>query len=123
MDLFCKIYASSVLSRNDMTGLLESITTPLLSIDYSLCINEDFNETKQIEFPDGFLFFPYYLEIEPAIINLDEEEIKRYFEQISTLSICLWSENISAITACDFEELLTNNGGYKSLQVPFPIKE
>ena len=74
------------------------------------------NKEKCKEFPDGFLYFPYRVELyflnEKIAIDLISSFIKK-----------LWENNIPAIAACDFEDELPEKGGYKSKNIPWPEED
>ena len=78
--------------------------------------NDDFDILKGKDFPDGFLSFPYYLEINfiEDIILVD------VIFQINKILSFLWSQNIPAVAACDYEDSLINNGGYNKYNLPWP---
>ncbi|MBO0940008.1 hypothetical protein J2I47_25915 [Fibrella sp. HMF5335] len=62
------------------------------------------------------VFFPYLLEID----IVDSFSTNKYVDNISILLKRLWDNKYPVIVAADFENLLSEAGGYKSTNVPFP---
>ena len=108
-NLYCKIYLNSELEIDELfqhiickvSGRKEYIRT--IKTDWGeidLCRNSDFNVQKLEDDPEDFVFWKYYLDIEP------EKGIDQYcyINKISKLLEGLKSENIKAVASCDFEE-------------------
>lgn len=118
INLFCKIFIDTDDSREEIISFVFasidgerdkwSVSNKFCNLD--LLKNDDFNEFKRTQKPDGFLFSRYYIEMEPN----EEIEINSYILYISELLIKLWGSGYQAIAACDFEEELPRKGGYKS---------
>ncbi|OBY76287.1 hypothetical protein BBG47_28115 [Paenibacillus sp. KS1] len=70
--------------------------------------NGDFDKDKRNQGNDGFLYYKYYLEIEPTEDVID----RNYVLEISNLLTKLWDADFKAIASCDFEDLLPRKGGY-----------
>jgi hypothetical protein len=122
----CSIYATGHISEVDLTSELGSFLNAKANaiscidkVDYQLYIegNDEFNEHKQKEFPDGFLFFKYliYIEFKEGVTQ------EFYVEETARILNWLWHRNIAAVAASDYESLLPENGGYKSHNVPWAI--
>jgi hypothetical protein len=124
--MLCKIY---VTGRDDlsekelMSAIIEKVGHDRLTFDgfekvgysYSMRANDEYDKLQEKIFPDGFLYFKFIIEIE-----IDESiETENAAKEIGQLLVYLWS-SYSAVAACDFEELLPENGGYKSLVAPWP---
>jgi len=116
LELFCKIYLDSdfyrviILSNireviGGELGQYSSLANDNCNLD--VLRNDDFQEHRRNELPDGFLFSRYLIEIEP---NEDVDE-ETYIATVSRLLEGLWSRGYKAIASCDFEELLPNKGG------------
>lgn len=108
--LYCKIYLSSekqieelYLMINDiLTGELEPIRTIKTEWgELDLRYNSDFDAERLKKNVDDFIFWPYYLDIEP---NNGIEQM--YIEKIAMLINHLKSKNIKVIASCDFEDEL-----------------
>ena len=116
-DLYCKIFIDnddpdeaiakkvSLITSGDIDQW--TVITDWSEID--IVQNDDFNEIKRREDPDGFLFYRYYIEMEP------EENVLRqdYIMKVGRLLECLWKEGWEAVAACDFEDELPRKGGYR----------
>ncbi|MFN5539770.1 MAG: hypothetical protein ACK481_06925 [Candidatus Melainabacteria bacterium] len=121
-DLACMIYVD--LSENElidkMLCLLSSSTrTNSFYIDNNEILiikNLSFDSVKRQQFPNGFLYYQQIIEVFP-----DETKTVSLENQITLISKIikyLWSEFIAAVAACDYEDKLPNNGGYRIGQMP-----
>lgn len=117
MDLYAKIYLYSTVPKNQVSDMVVQLTGDLKSLDWSVIKNDDFDQEKSIQFPDGFLFFPYMIELDS--VESFGEEI--YIESIAILLSRLWGKGMPAVISADFEDKLPEKGGYKSRNIPFPI--
>lgn len=79
--------------------------------------NSDYDKTKQYEFPDGFLYFQYILDIE------FKTEKKEIIFIINKILKWFWDNKMSAIATYKYENKLVLNGGYKSKDIPFPKRK
>lgn len=110
MNLYCKVYLDSSLPKNavvkslaEWTGgqiHLRTVSTGPFEVD--VVTNEDFDEARGREGRDGFLFYRYYLDIEPQP-DVSEAE---YVGAIRGLLTRLQGEGLRAVASCDFEHLL-----------------
>lgn len=117
-NLFCKIFIDTERDQNELLSLINSeisgevnkfeISNSILIIE--LRKNNEFNVVKSKNPSDGFLFYKYYLEIEPFSQVVERD----YIKSIADLLKKLWESKIGAIAACDFENLLPRNGGYST---------
>lgn len=118
MNLFCKIFVDIDISKEELVQRIAdctsgknerwSVRTNWGEID--VVNNEDFDETRRLQAPDGFLFYRFYLEMEPEEYVPEET----YIKSVGTLLGDLWEWNVKAIAACDFEKSLPMKGGYSS---------
>ena len=119
-NLYCKIFVYSLMTReqlsNEISDLLDlklegnsSIETEFFNIDFFK--NKEFDKEKAKEFPDGFLFYPYFLSID----IIDKNKKQDYKEMIKKIMLHLWSKECKLVVSCDFEDELPHEGGYKSL--------
>ncbi|WP_041227083.1 hypothetical protein [Crinalium epipsammum] len=114
--LYCKLYVDCDVNRNELVGLIAkltssrierwSVSTPECEIDVRN--NDDFDNNKRSKFPDGFLYYRFYLDIE----RTEDTERGSYIESISRLLEDFWLLSYKAVAACDFEEELPRKGGY-----------
>lgn len=112
--MYCKLFLDAEMSRDELGKLVtefvegEKDRCLIHSAVLEIFVNDnDFFDNAKIEnSDDGFLYFPYFLDIEP---QMDMEGV--YIETIATLITRLWNHNIKAVAACDFEDLLPGKGG------------
>ncbi|MGK0552605.1 hypothetical protein ACSFB8_11065 [Enterococcus faecalis] len=116
-DLYCKMFINSSMSIEELTKKISeflelkndrflSIESEFFTIDISK--NKEFDEEKSKEFPDGFLYFPYFLDID----STKNTEKKRYIKMVGDLMLYLWDKKCQIVVSSDFEEDLPNKGGY-----------
>lgn len=119
INLFTKIFIDTEEDKDTLLkmvqemvdGSIEQWTISFKSGLIDLVQNDDFgnnNKVKVKSSSDQFLYFRYYLDIEPYDNNCSEV----YIADISCLLESLWKKNINAVAACDFEDLLPKKGGY-----------
>ncbi|EDN67695.1 conserved hypothetical protein [Beggiatoa sp. PS] len=112
-DLYCKVYVNTKMSQemlldfiaNNFNGYIELRTVYSPFFEADVFKNEDADPLKAIFPDDGFLYYPYYLEIEPV----DNIEQASYIAFIARLLSALWKMGAKAVAACDFEEELPNH--------------
>ncbi|WP_392563593.1 hypothetical protein RHO13_09680 [Orbus wheelerorum] len=120
MNYYCKILIKAPIKINELSKKISSFLNldfdkflssknDILSIDIQK--NKEFDEIESQEFPDGFLFYPYFLDID----IIDENRITQYKVVIKRLLEYLWEENYQAVASCDFEEDLPHKGGYNQM--------
>jgi hypothetical protein len=117
MNLYCKIFVDTDSEPQRLVDLIArilsaphdrwTVNTTLCEIDVEK--NEDFDQARRSQSPDGFLHYRYYLDIEP-IAGADRAA---YVESIGQLLNRLWDSGCRAVAACDFEEDLPRGGGYE----------
>ncbi|SFE60086.1 hypothetical protein SAMN04487969_104105 [Paenibacillus algorifonticola] len=115
-DLFTKIFLDT---DQEKTSVVETVSmiakgsvtgSTILTEQAEIFIfnNGDFFEEKRNQGSDEFLYYRYYLDIEP-IEDVDE---KVYIAEISKLLAKLWDSGFKAIASCDFEDEFPRKGGY-----------
>ncbi len=77
--------------------------------------NDDFDVEAARQFPDGFLYFPCFLDI----VALPAQDEQSQIELIGLLLRNYWAKGVPSIAACDFETRLPEGGGYRSRAVPW----
>lgn len=116
-DLYCKIFINSSMSIEELTqeigNFFDIVPDKFLSIenDYltvDILKNKEFDREKAQDFPDGFLYFPYFLDID----STENTERKEYIEVVGDLTLYLWDKKCQLVVSSDFEEDLPNKGGY-----------
>jgi len=121
-DLACVIYSNinkNILMEKLRQLLSEKDDASFYAYDNEVEIlkNLDFDSVKCQQFPDGFLYFCQRIEIFP-----DESKRVSLENQIALVSMLLkylWSQGVPAVAACDYEDQLPNNGGYRSAEIPW----
>lgn len=125
--LDCIIYSTGKISilklRNEIATLVnsEKITVSFIEKDFyelSVYVNDEHDFNKQMDFPDGFLFFKFIIEVGFT----KSCEIKECVQVISPILLWLWQIGMSAVASCDYENFLPENGGYESKVIPWPNK-
>ncbi len=109
-DLYCKIYVNTDMSEKMLLDFiartinanieLRTVCGPFFEVD--VIKNDDVDPLHANEQYDGFLYYPYYLDVEP----LDNTKRKFYIASISNLLTALWNIRTKAVAACDFEDEL-----------------
>jgi hypothetical protein len=110
-DLYCKVYVDSNLESSDFLASIADVIKGNVSLrtvsndllEVSVFSNKDYDRIRSGEV-DGFVFYPYYLEIEP----IDEVTVNSevYKMSIDNLLKVLWGMGADAVAACDFEDEL-----------------
>lgn len=126
--MFCRIYvtAKNIEGSTLLLSVSHFLDSKLVNSryietnGYSIEVrpNADFNDDKQLIFPDGFLFFPLSIEID----MIDEITREVAAKKVGEILDFLWKSGYAAIASCDFENLLPENGGYKSKNIPWPTQ-
>lgn len=106
--LIAKIFVK-VESQED---ILKYIDVQYENID--ILKNPERDDVKGKIFPDGFLFFPYIVEI-----YSNQSVDDGYISKIKKILLGFWHSGYPAVIACDFEEKLPEKGGYKSKNTPW----
>ncbi|ECJ9747329.1 hypothetical protein FQR52_12370 [Listeria monocytogenes] len=116
-DLYCKMFINSLMSREELSKEIgdfsEIIPNKFLSVEndyFTIDIqkNKEFDERKAKDFPDGFLYFPYFLDIDSTESTKREE----YIKTVANLMLYLWDRKCQLVVSSDFEEDLPHKGGY-----------
>jgi hypothetical protein len=116
-NLYCKVFLDYDFNQEKLIQMIATLTGDRIEFktvlnsycEIGIKRNEDFHDIQRHEYPDGFLYYSYYLDIEPV----EEVEFSSYVEVITNLLEQLWSKGFQAVAACDFEEDLPRKGGYK----------
>ncbi|HTM98933.1 MAG TPA: hypothetical protein VL088_09335 [Pedobacter sp.] len=107
--------------RNKLGTLIGSDKIEVSFIEkdfYELSIynNDDFNSDRQKDFPDGFLYFKFIVEV--GFNN--NCEVDNAVPVVSKILNGLWDMGMPSVASCDYENLLPENGGYNSPVIPWP---
>lgn len=118
MDRFCRIFVNSELDYWDFVDLIDAAIGATRHgyfvsndcMDLWVYRNDTYNPDLIGIGDKRWLSFRYTLEIEPSVgVNFTE-----YVWSVNTLLQTLWSGNIDAVAACEFEDLLAVNERRKS---------
>jgi hypothetical protein len=82
-----------------------TVTGPVLDLDVQN--NDDRDDDLAACDPDGFLYFPYFLDIEPATPGADERDV---VAAVSALLEGLAEAGAECVTAADYEDQLRGGG-------------
>lgn len=114
-DLYSKVYVNADVARGDLAQLIadsldgtashSSVQVGESEIDIEE--NDDF-DPAQVDTPDGFLFYRYYLDVMPTDVQTRDGQIA----VVSQLLESFWSYGWPAVAAADYEEELPRRGGY-----------
>lgn len=116
-DLYCKLFINSSMSigelAKDISEFFDLSLDKFLSIEseyftVDILKNKEFDEEKSKDIPNGFLYFPYFLDID----STEKTEKEKYIKMIGDLMLHLWDNKCQLVASSDFEELLPNKGGY-----------
>lgn len=120
-ELYCKIYVATDAPRAELAAALatalsdavagpgrETIHTPDAALD--IVANDEFDERRRRDFPDGFLHFRYAVEVYPRA-DASHEAVRQF---VARLLEYVWARGIPAVAACDYEDELPFGGGYRS---------
>lgn len=107
-DLYCKIFIDTNMEYDELfLNVMNYVNGKKKSFSYVVgkwCDmfinkNKEYNEEKHMQDVDNFLYWKYYLDIEP-----DDIEDAGYIEKISDLIKYLRGYCNDVIVACDFED-------------------
>ncbi|AZK45324.1 1,4-dihydroxy-6-naphthoate synthase [Paenibacillus lentus] len=115
-DLYTKIFVDSGVNKEVLIDTVSNIVMGTISgssiltkqAEIFIFNNGDFDEDTRNQGNDSFLYYKYYLEIEP----IEDVVYRNYVLEISNLLTKLWDADFKAIASCDFEDLLPRKGGY-----------
>lgn len=114
-DLYCKIFVNGPPTSEDLLqlvsrtvgGAVEYHTVIAAGAEIYVAHNDEDDALRARE-PDGFLFYPYYLEVSAEPGQTRSAQITL----VARLLEVFWAAHLEAIAASDFEEELPRRGGY-----------
>lgn len=111
LNSFCKLYVDSDLSKGELIEVVRSFAagkcegratvltrTSVMDIED----NDDFNKETKRNSPNGFLYFRYFIDVEPV----PGVSYEAYLNSLSSLLVSMRHRGIGVIPACDFEDML-----------------
>ena len=125
--MFCRIYADC--EKNTIQTALACIADCLNAtqsenhiefngITVDVRNNDEYDARKKCEFPDGFLYFKFLIELEFPV-----ESYSYAVDSISKLLYEFWGRRMPAIASCPFEKDLPKKGGFGDQSLPWPGQE
>jgi hypothetical protein len=122
----CTIYVEAEQPNDDLARLVaesfdgtvsSGLGTSTVSLPFGeieIRRNEDADQERAREVPDGFVYFRRTLELYP--LTTVGREVRISF--VATLLEFLWSRGWPAVAACDYEKELPKSGGYGGGSIP-----
>lgn len=113
----CRLYVDVEMSATELLGLImQMVFAPdaPARAEVDVFKNEDYDTRRRLQFPQGFLYFRYYIDL-----YMPENSREAQAALTGVLLESLWDMNIPAVAASAFEDLLPERGGYKSRAVPW----
>ncbi len=114
----CKVFIDTDVSDTELV----SLTAPVLfapeddvRLEVDVLKNEDYDTNRRRQFPDGFVYFRYTLDL-----YISEATLARRAAIVTRLIEQLWDWGFPAVAACAYEDRLPERGGYKSQAIPWP---
>jgi hypothetical protein len=111
MNLYCKIFLDADASYDDLVAQLQqiiggvreyhSLSTDLCTVDVRR--NDDFDRSRKSG-ADGFLYYRYFLDVEPT----QPIQRERYVSFIKNILSRLRDRGTKCVAACDFEDELAD---------------
>ena len=113
----CRLYVDAELSDTELLGLImQMVFAPEAPgrAEVDVFKNEDYDTRRRLQFPQGFLYFRYYIDLYMPDCTREAQAALA-----GLLLESLWEMNIPAVAASTFEDLLPERGGYKSRAIPW----
>lgn len=114
-NLYCKIFIDFSGELSEADQLIAKLTNGSIQFKWGLIEtafaeldvrrNDDFKTPKELKSKDprdGFLFWKYYIDIEPT----EGTARTTYISMVGRLLLDLWAKGINAVAACSFEDEL-----------------
>jgi hypothetical protein len=114
IDDLCGFVGRAVRATIDTTGCTKTIRVPIGQME--IRANEDRQQARAADFPDGFLFFRYVLEFYPQACADRADRIKLIADVLNLF----WQHGWPAVAAADYEDDLPHKGGYLNPALPWP---
>jgi hypothetical protein len=126
----CKIYVDTEQEPDEVAKLLAESLVGAVSNDpgtktvqtrfgeVEIRKNKESDIVRARQFPEGFLYFRFTLELYPSMTTPREDRVSL----AGTILKLLWSRGAPAVAACDYEHELPLGGGYNNRSVPWPSR-
>jgi hypothetical protein len=113
----CKVYVDTELSDRELLGVIMQVISDAddsAGVEMELYRNDEYDSQRRVRFPDGFLYFRYYIDA-----YLPEKAMQKQAALIGSVLQTLWAMGIPAVAASQYEHLLPERGGYRSRAIPW----
>lgn len=118
--LYCKMFVQSDASRDELIEYLRAVTRGTIdrwtilnsTMEMDVRRNEDARSPRTGPKQDEFLYYRFYIDIEPS----PDAKRSEYIHGIGVVLEQLWSRGMKAVAACDFEAELPRSGGIRDLE-------
>lgn len=115
----CRIYMDADASEVEVMGLVAQLFygDGGSGADYEVSVvrNEDYDSQRRRQFPGGFIYFRYYVDLYmPELTTVEQAHL------VAGVLAGLWEMAYPAVAACSYEDRLPQHGGYRSRGVPWP---
>lgn len=113
--IFCKVFVNADVARSDLVDTiahaLDGRIKPLNTVagdtwEIDVRRNDEHDAERSKDQENGFLFFPYYLDV----VARRGRDRQAQIALVSRLLERLWERGYGAVAACDFEEELPRKG-------------
>jgi len=131
-DIDCSVYVDADTSPGDLArSMVDAAIGPMVNLstdarnatlrgdhfEIEVLKSNDADTLRRLDFPDGFLYFSFKVDIYVDAARMTPEERVRLVDQLLHL---FWKNGHPAVAACDYEDQLRLGGGFKSADVPWP---
>jgi len=115
---YCQVFVNGAAVWRDLAQLLANALGGVLEFRdikgsglWIYVDDNDFHDVSRSHGPDGFLHFPFFLDVEP---DGSPESLAAHIADVERLLDVLRGAGLTFVTACDFEHKLSGNGASPS---------
>lgn len=115
----CKVFVNAEVSEAELFGLIAPMLfapEDEMLLQVEVVANEDYDTRRARQFPDGFIYFRYMLDL-----YMNAAPVTRKAAITTRLLTHLWEWGYPAVAACAYEDRLPERGGYKSRAIPWAV--
>lgn len=115
----CRVYVDADVGETEMIGVIAQLlyadARSGVGCEVDVVRNADYDSNRRRQFPGGFIYFRYYVDLYMATLPTKEQA-----RLVTTMLEALWDWGCPAVAACSYEDRLPEHGGYRSTAVPWP---